>query len=80
MFYLDLSNEIGLFEEQEDVWLSQKRLYHVNFYNLVNISKMKKLRGLPKIKKPCNAMCEHHQLGKMTKSSFKRKHTHLVIF
>ena len=34
---------------------------------------MKKVRGSPKLKKPNNTMCKQCQLGKMTKSSFKRK-------
>ena len=34
---------------------------------------MKKVKGLPKLKKPENIMCKQCQLGKMTKSSFKRK-------
>ena len=34
---------------------------------------MKKVRGLPKLKKPKNIMCKQCQLGKMTKSTFKRK-------
>lgn len=34
---------------------------------------MKKVRGLPKLKKPDNVMCKQCQLGKMKKSSFKRK-------
>ena len=45
----------------------------VNFDNLINIRKMKKVRGLPKLKKPDNTMCKQCQLGKMTKSSFKSK-------
>ena len=45
----------------------------VNFDNLVNISKMKKVRGLPKLKKPDNVMCKQCQSGKTTKSSFKSK-------
>ena len=57
----------------DDVWLWHKRLCHVNFDNLVNISKMKKVRALPKLKKPENIMCKQCQLGKMTKSSFKSK-------
>ena len=56
-----------------DEWLQHKRLCHVNFDNLVNISKMKKVRGLPKLKKPNNIMCKQCQLGKMTRSSFKSK-------
>ena len=34
---------------------------------------MKKVRGLPKLKKPNNIMCKQCQLGKMTNSSFKSK-------
>ena len=34
---------------------------------------MKKVRGLPKLKKPNNTMCNQCQLGKMTKSTFKSK-------
>ena len=34
---------------------------------------MKKVRGLPKLKKLENIMCKQCQRGKMTKSSFKRK-------
>ena len=34
---------------------------------------MKKVRGLPKLKKSNNVMCKQCQLGKMTKSSFKSK-------
>jgi len=34
---------------------------------------MKKVRGLPKLKKPDNIMCKQCQLGKMTESTFKSK-------
>ena len=62
-----------MFAQQEDVCLWNKRLCHVNFDNLMNIKKIKKVRGFPKLKKPNNAMCKQCQLGKMTKSSFKSK-------
>ena len=39
----------------------------------MNIGKMKKVRGFPKLKKLDNAICKQFQLGKMTKSSFKSK-------
>ena len=55
------------------MWLWYKRPCHVNFDNLISINKMKKVRGIPKLKKPDNTMCKQCQLGKMTKSSFKRK-------
>lgn len=34
---------------------------------------MKRVRGLPKLKKPNNVMCKQCQLEKMTKFNFKRK-------
>ena len=62
-----------LIVQTDDVWLWHKRLCHVKFDNLISISKMKKVRGLPKLKKPDNTMCKQCQLGKMTKSTFKSK-------
>ena len=72
LFYLDLANEKCLFAQHENIWC-HTRLCHVNFENLVSISKMKRVRGFPKLKKPDNVMCKECQLGKMTKSSFKKK-------
>ena len=40
---------------------------------MVSINKMRKLRGLPKLKKPNNVICKHCQLDKMAKSCFKSK-------
>ena len=57
----------------DDVCLWHKRLCHVNFDNQISISKIKKVKGLPKLMKPHNTICKQCQLGKMTKSSFKRK-------
>ena len=62
-----------LIVQTDDVWLWHKRLCHVNFDNFISISNMKKVKGLPKLKKLENIMCKQCQLGKMTKSSFKRK-------
>lgn len=47
---------------------------HVNFDNLVNISKNKRVRQIPSLKKPDMGMCKNYQIGKMGKTSFKRKH------
>ena len=73
LFYLDMENPTCLVVRINDVWLWHKRLCHVNFDNLVSINKKKKVRGLPKLKKPKNTMCKQCQLGKMTNSSFKRE-------
>ena len=73
LFYLDIEDATCLVVEFDDVWLWHKRLYHVNFYNLVRINNMKIVRGLPKLKKLDNVICKQLQLGKLTKSSFKSK-------
>ena len=57
----------------DDFWIWHKRLCHVNFDNMISISKMKKVKVLPKLKKPDNTMCKQYKLVKMTNSSFKRK-------
>ena len=56
-----------------NVWLWHKRLCHVNFDNLIDINKMMKLIGLPRLKKHENTMYKQCHLGKMSRSSFKSK-------
>ena len=40
---------------------------------MVKIRKFKKVRGIPSLKKPDVGLCKNYQIGKMGKSSFKRK-------
>ena len=40
---------------------------------MVKIKKFKKVRGIPSIKKPDVDLCKNYQIGKMGKTSFKRK-------
>ena len=56
LFYLDIEDATCVVVKFDDVWLWNKRLCHVNFDNLVSINNMKKIRGLPKLKKPDNVM------------------------
>ena len=44
--------------QYNDTWLWHKSLWHVNFDNLVSISKMKGVRGLPRLNKPNNMLCK----------------------
>ena len=55
---MEMEDVTCLLIELDDVWLWHKRLCHVNFDNLISIRKMKKVRGLPKLKKPDNIMCK----------------------
>ena len=70
---MDIDDATCLVAKFDDVWLWHKRLCHVNLDNLISISHMKRVRGLPKLKKPNNVICKQCQLGKMTKLSFKSK-------
>ena len=58
LFYLDIEDSTCLVVEFDDVWLWNKRLCHVNFDNQVSISNMRRVRGLPKLKKLDNIMCK----------------------
>ena len=57
----------------DNSWLWHRRLGHINFDNLVKISKLGAVRNLPKITKPTNSICKHCQLGKQTRASFRTK-------
>lgn len=59
--------------EIEENWLWHKHLGHINFDNLVRISKNQNVRGLPILIKPFNLVCKECLKGKQTKVSFKSK-------
>ena len=46
---------------------------HINFDNLVRISKKEAVQEMPKISKPSKKLCEACQHGKQTKFEFKKK-------
>ena len=73
VFHLDIEDATCLVVEFDDVWLWHKRLCHVNFDNLVNITNMRRVIGFPKLKKPNNIIFKQCQLGKIIMSSFKCK-------
>ena len=58
LFYLDMEDSTCPILKLDDAWLLHIRLCHVNFDNLISISKMKKVRGYPKLKKPDNTVCK----------------------
>ena len=57
----------------DEIWLWHKRMGHLNFDNIVKISKNEVVRDFPKIVKPLNSACRHCQHGKQTRASFKTK-------
>ena len=58
LFYLNIEDTTCLVVKFDDVWLWHKSSCHVNFDNLVSINNMKKVIGLPKLKKPNNVICK----------------------
>lgn len=76
LFYLDLSESSCFIAQVEESWLYHKILCHVNFDNMVKIRKKKRVRGIPSLRKPDMALWKNCQIGKMGKTSFKRKNYH----
>lgn len=73
LFYLDNVESSYLMMKNEDAWLWNKRLCHVNFDNMIKIIRKKNIRGFPSLSKLDHVMCHQCQKRKMTKSSFKSK-------
>ena len=74
--YLYLSTSSSFISQVEEKWLWHKRLCHLNFNNLIKISKKKRVRGNHTLRKPDMGLCKNCQIGKMGKTSFKRKNYH----
>ena len=73
LFYLDLGECSRFIAQIEESYLWHKRLCHVNFDNMVKITKFKIVRGIPNLKKPNVGLCKNCQIGKMGNTSFKSK-------
>ena len=80
LLYLDLSESSCFISQVEERWLWHKRLYYVNFDNLVKIRKNIIVRGSPSLRKFDMGLCKNCQIGKMGKTTFKRKDYHSKEF
>ena len=76
IFYLDLTESSCFLAQVEESWLWNKRLCHVNFDNLINIRKNRRMRDIPSLKKPNMGVYKNCQIGKMGKTSFKSRNYH----
>ena len=65
-------NECYLSNENES-WLWHKRLGHINFDNLIKVSKNEAVRDLPSLKNLSSSVCKQCQHGKQTRVRFKEK-------
>ena len=59
LFYLELGDFSCFIAQVEERWQWHKRLCHVNFANMVKISKFKKVRGIPNLKKTNIGLCKN---------------------
>ena len=51
LFYHELGECSCFINQVEESWLWHRRLCHVNFDNMVKIRKLKRVRGIPSLKK-----------------------------
>jgi hypothetical protein len=78
VYTIDLDNmtskeSICLAAINENSWLWHRRLGHVNMKLLSKLSKLDLVKGLPVTKFVKDKICDACQLGKQTKSTFKKK-------
>ena len=73
LFYLYLGESSCVISQVEESQLQNKRLCHVKFDNLIKIRKNKRVKGIPSLRKPDMGLCKNGQIGRMGKTSFKRK-------
>jgi hypothetical protein len=68
-------NEIGkgicCLGKENESWLWNRRMSHMNFDNLVKINRNEAMKEMLKILKPTNTLCEHCLQGKQTTTKFK---------
>ena len=73
IYILDETPKGCFLEKEDESWLWQERMEHINFDNLVKINKKEVVREMPKISKPTNTICESCWHDKQTKVKFKKK-------
>jgi hypothetical protein len=69
----EIGNEKCCLGKEDESWLCHRRMGHMNFDNLVKVSKGEVVKEMPQITKPTNSLCKHFQQGKKTKTRFKSK-------
>jgi hypothetical protein len=60
----EIGKEICFLGKENESWIWHRRMGHMNFDNLVKISKKEAVREMPEISKPASTMCKHCLHGK----------------
>jgi hypothetical protein len=69
----EIRKEICCLGKDNEIWICNRRMGHINFDNLVKVRKREVVKEIPKISKPTNILCRHCLQGKQTKTNFKSK-------
>jgi hypothetical protein len=69
----EIGNEKCCIGKEDEVWLWNERMGHINFDNLFKVSKKEAVIEIPQITKPTNTLCKHCQQGNQTNTKFKSK-------
>jgi hypothetical protein len=57
----EIGNEKCYLGKEDEVWISNRRMGHINFDNLIKVIKKEIVREIPQIMKPTNTLCKHCQ-------------------
>jgi hypothetical protein len=69
----EIGKEIFCMGKENESWLWNKRMGHMNFDILVKINIKEAVREIPEISKLENTLCKHCLQGKKTRTKFKSK-------
>jgi hypothetical protein len=63
-FLNEFGKESYCLGKENEIWLSHKRMGHMNFYNIVKINRKEAVKEMPKILNPTNTLCKNCLQGK----------------
>jgi hypothetical protein len=69
----EIGNEKCFLGKEDEVWLWNKILGHINFDNVIKVNKKETVREISQITNPTNTLSKHCQQGKQMKTRFKSK-------
>jgi hypothetical protein len=86
----EIVKEICFLGKDDESWIWNRRMGHLNFDNLIRVKKREELREMFEISKPTNILCKHFLQGIQTKTKLKSNkysttkpldivHTNLVV-
>jgi hypothetical protein len=59
--------------KHDEIWLWNRRLGHLKFYQLIKFKNLEAVKDLPRISKPQGSVCKPYQVGMLTRIEFKSK-------